>query len=119
MSPKIDLRVHVDPLTSDASFVIDDIPYRLCFDYQALYEFYKSMGVNPVIEPIGADPARFAGLLFVGLLRYQPEITTDIVKSWFRSGPMSAALFELTFSALRGQGPDPEPGEPPADPPSA
>lgn len=111
----------IDPLTRDTTFTFDGQQYRLRYDFQAIYDFYCAMKVNPVIEPIGTDPSRYAALLFVGLLRHQPDMTIDKVKSWFAYPPMQIALCELAYKAFEAQLPDPEPEAEvqPSDPPSA
>jgi hypothetical protein len=120
---KIDLKLAVDPITRETSFELGGVVRLLSFDFPAVYEFYRQFGVNPILEPVGTDPARIASLIYLGLLRHQPEMTDtpEKVKGWFDSGPMFAALTELAFSALRAQKPDPDPEAPaaPADPPSA
>lgn len=116
-----DLAIAVDPVTGDTSFKLNDAPYTLRFDFEALAGFYKLAGVNPILEPLGADPMRVLQLLHAGLRFHHPSLTVDQVKAWFTSAPMFAALSGLLSSGLRSQTPDPDPSAPaePQDPPTA
>jgi len=116
MPSQLHLPMKIDVLTQDTSFELGGKSYTLRYDFEALAQFFNAIGVNPVIEPVGKDPTKIAALLFVGLLRHQPDITAEEVKGWFSSGPKTLALTELAFAALRAQLPDPEPEEEPTPP---
>jgi hypothetical protein len=72
-----------DEPNEKASITVEGRTYRIFYDLDAIEMFYLIFGVNPAIEGVGLQPMRLAVLLWCGLLRYEPKIESDFVKSWF------------------------------------
>jgi hypothetical protein len=96
-----------DDATNERFVKADDVARRIEFDFPAIYTFYRVVGVNPTIEPIGPDPIRIIALLWVGLLLHQPELEMSEVKRWFT--PQTArAFYTGTMEAFNGDMPGSE-----------
>jgi hypothetical protein len=115
MSEKISFTL--DKEKEEATLVVGEETYRISYDFAAIHIFYRAFGVNPCLESIGMDPARLAGLLWVGLLLYQPDVDLQLVRSWFTPRNM-LDLAKATWAAFKlEQQPESEQEE--TDPPSA
>jgi hypothetical protein len=108
----------IDKVNEEATLRVGEETFQLEFDFNALSSFYSVFKVNPAVEPLGSDPARWAGLLWVGLLHHQPDFKSDTVRSWFNSRSC-LKLCEGTLRAFRLASPEPEAEEKSLDPPSA
>lgn len=119
MSQTLVIPSRVDPISRDTFFEWRNREYRLHYGFEAYSEYYGVFQLNPLLEDIGKDPARWAAFLFVGLLKFQPQITTDEVKGWWDSSPIIRAFYELILKAVEAQTPKVEEGSSASDPLSA
>jgi hypothetical protein len=111
------IRFQIDELNEEAAILVDEDRYRIHFDLQAIFVFYRAFGINPAFEAIGSDPFRMAALLWTGLLLYTPDMPVETVKSWF-TGKFMLTLFEGTLHSFRMTAPKAEEAgvEPQPDP---
>ena len=97
----------LDQLNEEAFVQVDDQRFQIMFDLQAIFLFYKTFGINPVFESIGFNPTYLVALLWVGLLRFHPDVDPELVKTWYT--PKTATeLYLGTIGALRMSLPEPE-----------
>lgn len=90
----------IDDKNEEAFLHVDEQVFRIEFTFASIQVFYDSFHLNPIFEPIGADPTRLMALLYVGLMKHSPDLEIAVVKEWFT--PKNALrMFKGTMDAFR------------------
>jgi len=102
----LSVRYEIDEASEEVTLFVGAESFRLCFSMHAYLVYYRLFGINPVFEPIGADPLRLAGLVWVSLLRFHSDVEPQLVNSWFDSPRNARVLVEAAVKALKLSIPD-------------
>ncbi len=97
--------VTIDPTLPDVLFDVEGNTYYLTYDFAAYFAFQKLTGKNYLEGSTVLLREDYAPMLFVGLLRKHPDITIEIVKSWFNLRT-EGSLMERVGKAIAASLPD-------------
>lgn len=107
MTDRYSIDSDFDPVSRETAFKFEGEPYRLSFDFEAIYSFYVATGVNPLFQAIGEDPSSLLALLYCGLHKYHSDISMELLKKWLSAVPVMRAFYLLLTKAFEALKEDP------------
>ncbi len=98
-------RTVINTVASETELEVGGEIYRLRYDFDAIAGFEEGTGINPVIESIPLTLYNLMCLLYAGLHAHHPDVTIQVVQSWFNE-KTAGDLCKVTLESFYGSLPE-------------